>query len=245
MKNFKFVCLFFCLFSGSVFAAGIPVVDTSNLTQNIVTALQSVDQTTKQIEQYTLQLQQYENMLKNTAAPATLIWDKAQETMGNILRLQKQVDNYYSQIGNIDAYLESMKTPDYWRGQEYYRLQTEAIEREAKMNKARVAANQDLIASMASQREQLAKDAANLASLQNNAASADGYFSGIQASNQMLAANQAQLLQIKAVLVSQGEAMAHQLAIQQEKDTHQRAFEDWYKEKFVGKVEEPEYGFIK
>ena len=50
--------------------AGIPVIDGTNLSQNIMTAIESVAQTLKQIEQYQTQLQQYENMIQNTVAPA-------------------------------------------------------------------------------------------------------------------------------------------------------------------------------
>ena len=56
-------------------ATGIPVIDAGNLTQNVMTAMESVAQTLQQIEQYRTQLQQYENMLRNTAAPAAYIRD--------------------------------------------------------------------------------------------------------------------------------------------------------------------------
>ncbi len=52
--------------------AGIPVVDGTNLTQNIMSAMESVTQTAKQIQQYQTQLQQYENQLQNTMAPSGL-----------------------------------------------------------------------------------------------------------------------------------------------------------------------------
>ena len=51
-------------------AGGIPVIDGANLSQTVMTAIESVAQTLKQIEQYQTQLQQYENQLQNTVAPA-------------------------------------------------------------------------------------------------------------------------------------------------------------------------------
>src|SRR5471032_2641224 len=57
--------------------AGIPVIDGSNLSQNIITAVENVAHTLKQIQQYQTQLQQYQNMLQNTTAPAQQIWDMA------------------------------------------------------------------------------------------------------------------------------------------------------------------------
>ena len=53
--------------------AGIPVIDASNLSQTVMTAIESVAQTLKQIEQYQTQLQQFENQLQNTVAPAAYI----------------------------------------------------------------------------------------------------------------------------------------------------------------------------
>lgn len=65
--------------------AGMPVIDGGNLTQNVMTAIESVAQTLKQIEQYQTQLQQYENQLQNTAAPAAYIWDQAQSTINGLM----------------------------------------------------------------------------------------------------------------------------------------------------------------
>ena len=65
--------------------AGIPVIDGTNLAQNVMTAVESVAQTLKQIEQYRTQLQQYENMLQNTAAPTAYIWDQAQSTINGLM----------------------------------------------------------------------------------------------------------------------------------------------------------------
>ena len=45
-------------------AAGIPVIDTANLSQTVISSIEAVAQTLKQIQQYQTQLQQYENMLK-------------------------------------------------------------------------------------------------------------------------------------------------------------------------------------
>jgi P-type conjugative transfer protein TrbJ len=61
--------------------AGIPVVDGVNLSQTTVTAIQSVAAVTKQIEQYKIQLQQYQNMLQNTAAPASYFRSQADQTI--------------------------------------------------------------------------------------------------------------------------------------------------------------------
>src|SRR5690554_1145918 len=78
--------------------AGIPVIDGGNLTQNIMTAMESVAQTLKQIEQYQTQLQQYENQLQNTMAPAAYIWDQATRTMDNLRSAMNTLDYYQTQL---------------------------------------------------------------------------------------------------------------------------------------------------
>ena len=85
--------------------AGIPVIDAGNLSQNIMTAIESVAQTLKQIEQYQTQLQQYENMLQNTAAPAAYIWDQAQSTINGLMTAVNTLDHYKQQLGSLDSYL--------------------------------------------------------------------------------------------------------------------------------------------
>ena len=60
------------------------MIDSTNLSQNVMTAIESVAQTLKQIEQYRTQLQQYENQLQNTT-PAAYIWDQAQTTINGLM----------------------------------------------------------------------------------------------------------------------------------------------------------------
>ena len=94
-------------------AAGIPVIDTANLSQTVISSIEAVAQTLKQIQQYQTQLQQYENMLQNTLAPAAYIWDAATSTM-NQLRSAIDTLNYYkTHLGSIDAYLGKFQFIEY------------------------------------------------------------------------------------------------------------------------------------
>lgn len=89
--------------------AGIPVIDAGNLTQNVMTAMESVAQTLKQIEQY-------ENQLQNTMAPAAYIWDQAQSTINGLMNAVDTLEYYRNQLGSIDAYLEKYQDVAYYRG---------------------------------------------------------------------------------------------------------------------------------
>jgi type IV secretion system protein TrbJ len=93
--------------------AGIPVIDAGNLSQNVVTAIESVAHTLKQIEQYQTQLQQYENMLQNSVAPVAYIWDQAQLTINGLMESIDTLNYYKTQLGSLDAYLSQHPTPFY------------------------------------------------------------------------------------------------------------------------------------
>lgn len=95
--------------------AGIPVIDGANLSQTIMTAIESVAQTLKQIEQYSTQLQQYENQLQNTVAPAAYIWDRAQSTINGLMSAVDTLDYYKTQLGSVDAYLGKFQDVAYYR----------------------------------------------------------------------------------------------------------------------------------
>ena len=61
------------LLPAPAYSAGIPVIDTTNLAQTTISAMEAVNQTLKQIEEYALQLKQYEDQIKNTLAPSAYI----------------------------------------------------------------------------------------------------------------------------------------------------------------------------
>ena len=65
-KKMGFIALALCSLSGQPAYAGIPVIDGGNLTQNVLTAMESVAQTLKQVEQYTKQVEQYSTHLPHT-----------------------------------------------------------------------------------------------------------------------------------------------------------------------------------
>jgi hypothetical protein len=87
--------------------AGIPVIDGTNLTQNIVAAIENTSQTLKQIQEYQTQLQQYQNMLQNTMDQAVNIWDDAMTTM-NYLRGAIHTLNYYNSSFGVQI---AIRTP--------------------------------------------------------------------------------------------------------------------------------------
>ena len=97
------ICSAIALGSSGAFAAGIPVIDASNLSQqtmNTISTLtqevQQVEQYATQINQYQTQLQQYQNMLQNTQVPNLWILQDTVRVLNNTRNLFANVS-----MGNI------------------------------------------------------------------------------------------------------------------------------------------------
>jgi P-type conjugative transfer protein TrbJ len=177
---------------------GIPVIDVSNLTQNLVTALHQVMAYTQQVSQYELQLQQYANQVKNTVAPVAQVWQAAQQTMNGVLgtvsmfQNGSQLQNYLNQYQNVNYWLSASPSA--------YTYQTAG-------SVAQKQANDAMVKGIVQQQAQIQADAANLQNLQAQAGSADGQMKALMATNQLAALQQEQLLQIRELLLQEQQAL--------------------------------------
>lgn len=199
----------------NVYAAGIPVVDLTNLSQNIMTATESVAQTLKQIEQYKTQLQQYENMLQNSLAPASFIWDQANGVMNDLLNTVDTLDHYKNQVGNIDSYLQKYQDISWYRNSSCFNgsgcsaQQMQAIrDNVAASSEAVKRTNDALLKGVDMQQTSLKSDATQLVRLQQSAQGAVGQMQAMQYANQLASGQTNQLLQIRGLLVAQQTATA-------------------------------------
>ncbi|WP_031415323.1 P-type conjugative transfer protein TrbJ [Vibrio parahaemolyticus] len=222
------VAISLALISPIPVVAGIPVVDGTNLTQNIMSAMESVTQTAKQIQQYQTQLQQYENQLQNTMAPAAYIWDQAQSMIDDLTHATNTLAYYQNQLGSLDAYISKFQDVAYYRSSPCFNgsggctpAEQAAMEENRRLaSESQKTANDALFESLKLQHENLQADARQLHRLQSAAQGADGQLAAIGYANQ-LASNQAnQLLQIRSLLIAQQNAEAARLA--SESDAHAR-----------------------
>jgi P-type conjugative transfer protein TrbJ len=198
-----------------VSASGIAVFDAANMKQNVISAIEGVNQTMKMIEQYQLQLLQYENMLRNTMAPAAYVWNRAQMTTMRLVGMMNTLNYYRYQAGSLDGYLYRYQNPSYYMSSPCFGpngctpSERAILENNRRLNAdGEKVANDAMIRSLDQQQLDLTADAARLEELQKNAQDAPGQMAAIQAANQ-LAANQAsQLIQIRALLIAQQNAEA-------------------------------------
>ena len=178
---------------------GIPVLDVSNLVQNTTTALKQVQASAQMVQSYQLQLQQYANMVKNTVAPVAQVWQTAQGTMNGVLGTV----NMFQNGSQLQGYLSQFQNVNYWLSAppSSYTYQTAG-------SVAQKQANDAMVKGIVQQQAQIQADAANLERLQSQAGSADGQMKALMAANELAALQQEQLLQIRALLVQEQQALA-------------------------------------
>src|SRR5574338_616201 len=208
----------------------IPVIDGANLAQTVVTAIESVAQTLKQIEQYQTQLQQYENQLQNTMAPAAYIWDRAQSTINGLMSAVDTLTYYKAQLGSIDAYLGKFQAVAYYRGSPCFAsVGCSDPERAAMSENRRLAsesqkkANDALFRGLDKHQEAIKADARTLEQLQSSAQSASGQMQALGYANQLASQQANQLLQIRALLIAQQNAVATRMQAEADLEARQQA----------------------
>jgi len=201
--------------STPVHAAGLPVIDGANLTQTVISATENVAQTLKQIEQYKTQLLQYENMLKNTTAPAQQIWDAANTTMSQLRASIDTLSRYKATLGSIDGYLAKFKDTDEYRRSPCYSVSGCSPAEWAAMTASgqfgsttQKNAIDALFKGLDQQQDSMQHDAAQLGRLQSAAQGSTGHLQAIGYANQLASHQSNQLLQIRALLIAQQNAIA-------------------------------------
>lgn len=215
-------------------AAGIPVIDSSNLRQNMVSSLESVAQTLKQIEEYRTQLLQYENQLRNTLAPSAYIWDQAVGTVKKLRTAMNSLDYYKNQLGNIDAYLNRFQDLNYYRNSPCFTARgcTEAewaATRQAISENRRLAsesqkkANDALLRSLESQQDAVQSDARSLERLQRAAQGAQGQMQALGYANQLASHQANQLLQLRSLMIAMYSAQIARMQAVADREALRRA----------------------
>ena len=210
--------------------AGIPVIDGTNLTQNIMTAIESVAQTLKQIEQYRTQLQQYENMLQNTAAPAAYIWDQAQTTINGLMNAVDTLSYYEQQLGSLDSYLDKFQDVNYYKSSPCFTnagcssAEWSAMKQVQKLaSQSQKKANDALFRGLKDQQQNLKNDASTLQRLQSAAQGATGQMQAIGYANQLASQQANQLLQIRGLLIAQQNAVTTRMQAEADREAQQQA----------------------
>lgn len=181
-------------------ATGIPVIDVTSIGQEIKNGLTQIQSLEKQLQEYELQIEQYKNQVLNTSgiASAMQIWQDSQKTINQVLSLtgvlqsSTGLQSQLSRFENVNDWLNSANL---------YTNQTAG-------SAAQKSANDALINSIVKQQSQITTDAATLLRLENQAGTVQGQKQTLDATNELAALQQQQLLQIRSLLVSEQQALA-------------------------------------
>ena len=227
----------------AIFGMGDIVYDPSNFAQNITAAISEVTQELKQVEQYTAQLQelmtakqQLDDMVQNSKQLAQFNWDDAQGTITQLVGMTNTIDRYKSQLGSFDSFLGKFQAVDYYRNLPCIGSNTctasdraSIAEHDRLSSEARKKANDALFRGIDLQQQTLQKDSAHLRELQQAAQSSTGRLQALQAANELASEQTNQLLQIRGLLVAQQNALATQMAVQNDKEARAIALEEKFK----------------
>ena len=208
---------------------GAPVFDMANL-------IESGRQTLQQIEQYKTQLNQYDNMLKNSKSLDKFTWDKANNTINELVSSIDTLKQYKQQLGSTNEYLARYQTVDDYRqsacfnGGTCTQVDMQALrDRQTQASEAQKRANDALFRSVDIQQTSMQSDARQLETLQKQAQGAAGQMAALQAANQLASAETNQLIQIRGLLVAQQNAAATRAAVIADREAIQAAGDERFR----------------
>lgn len=223
--------------SNAVLGIGDTVFDPSVFGEATVTATEAVTQTIQQIQQYqsqlqqyATQLQQYQTEIQNTVAPAAYLWDQANSSVNQVMGMVNTISNYTSQAGSLANYLAQFQNVSYYRSSPCYSAsgcsssaQQALANNQTTGSAAQKSANDAVFNMLNQQQQQLSTDAANLASLQSSAQGANGQMQALGYANQLASSEINQLMQIRAILITQQTAAATRAEVVNDQEAQKQA----------------------
>jgi len=219
----------------------IPVFDPANFAQNLVSAIESVDQALTQVQQYQNQLKQYEEIVRNGVAPAVYTWDRIVSIQNKLKTIANSLRDYRHWLRDLDDYLKRFADLDYYRSARCYgsnlscpksewdRILRQSSDLSGLASESRKKALDQLMHLLESSNDDLTKESKNLDKLQRQAQAADGHMKALQAGNQLASAEVQQLMQMRIIMVAQYRAFAVQSLVQQTQEAEQTAAGERYR----------------
>lgn len=216
-------------------AASMPVFDAGNFAQNLVTAIEAVDQTLTQILEYQNQLAQYEEIVRNGLAPAVYTWDRLVSIQQKLQTIAESLRNWRHWLRDLDDYLSRFGDLDYYRSARCYgsdlscpesewdRILRESMDLHGLASESQKKTLDHLLRALDASDTELVEEGQNLERLQRQAQSAEGQLQAIQAGNQLASAQAHQLMQMRAIMVAQYRAAAMQALATQSISAQERA----------------------
>lgn len=206
-------------------AGGIPVADGLNLNQNIVTAANNVRQVLQQVQQYRLQLEQYQTQYEQykmqvqeakSWAEAKYTWENVQDVLDDLNDITNKIEYYDDTVRDIHGYLEKFQDVAYYEHSPCFTAEgcSDAEREVMEENKRKSSENQNeankaMFEMIQKQKEQLRLDSSSLEQERQRASTAKDQKAILAHANQFALEQTKQLMQIRALLVAQQEAVSN------------------------------------
>jgi len=224
-------------------AQAITVLDPINLVQNAMSALSEMSQQIKQVQQYTTQLQelatasqQLQDMVQNSQSLQHFNWDDSQGTISKLIAMTDTIGRYKDLMGDINHYTDNFQSVDFYRNSPCIGIKTCTETDRAQLaestrigSEAKKQATDALIRGIDQQQQALIQDTHQLKTLQHSAQSATGRLQALQAANQLASEQSHQLMQIRGLLLAQANALATQMAVQNDQEARASTLEETFK----------------
>jgi type IV secretion system protein TrbJ len=219
----------------------MPVYDAGNFAQNLVSAIEAVDQGLTQVLQWQNQLLQYEEMVRNGLAPAVYTWDRLVSINNKLHTIARTLKNYRHWLRDLEDYLSKFADLDYYRSarcyasdlscpaSEWARILRESQDLHGLGSEAKKKTLDQLMRSLEASEGELEDEADNLHKLQRQAQNAKGHMQALQAANQLASAEVHQLMQLRAIMVAHYRAVAVQALVAQAQEAQERAASERYR----------------
>lgn len=216
--------------------AGIPVADGVNLIENAISAIQSVQQTIRQARMLENQVREIQSW-----DPNMYTWESVQDVLDNLTNITRKVEYFDNTVRDINAYLEKFQDIAYYEKSPCFTNQgCSDAEREVMEENKRKASENQKEANRATfemlqvQKDRLQADARSLEEQRLYASSAKDQKAILAHANQFALDQSKQLMQIRALLVAQQEAVtAEMLKKSDEESKKSAASKNFLKGKFV------------
>jgi P-type conjugative transfer protein TrbJ len=205
--------------------AGIPVIDFSEIVQSTISAVEDVNQAAQLVLTYKNELAQYERMLTDGVVPAVYLWDNIQQTISSMQQARADLAQVRNIRGLAQDELKKLTDLDYYRSSNCYNSQgahggcydgyRKLFEQEHALETVANDSRYDLLDA---QDKELDARYDHLQQLQQNAATAKGQLEAVQYGNQLASAQITELMDTRALLISQQrvEAEAERKALAKE-----------------------------
>ncbi len=222
--------------------ANMPVTDMTNFAQNLVSAIEAVDQTLAMIEQIQHDIEHHntvlDDMIRNGAAPAVYTWDKLGSIHDRLRRISRGIRfdrmtlaQWLKQFSDLNFYRSAhCYGPDLsCPKREWDRILEQSFQLHELASHTRKQTLDDLMRDLEQGEQNLAEQSENLQDLQRQAQDAKGHMQALQAGNQLASAQATQLIEIRAIMYAHYWALAAQAQQAHALEAQQRAAGERYR----------------